>query len=145
MNSRVDLPQLHNDSMHWALFATQQDACELLQKTFDVPRCVVRAMDPAWTPKFHALGQLGAGQGDVCVCDHVTASMQNLLDQFITSPQSAIMLLHDDPGADVIKACCKCPLRCPSSKPPILFTWPRGSGSQVRGSPYPLAGDHHRT
>mmetsp|Transcript_2438 Transcript_2438/g.3668 ORF Transcript_2438/g.3668 Transcript_2438/m.3668 type:complete len:103 (+) Transcript_2438:2-310(+) len=29
--------------------------------------------------------------------------MQNLLDQFVTSPQSAIMLLHDDPGADVIK------------------------------------------
>ena len=29
--------------------------------------------------------------------------MSNLLDRFVASPQSAIMLLQDDPGADVIK------------------------------------------
>ena len=29
--------------------------------------------------------------------------MSNILDRFVASPQSAIMLLHDDPGADVIK------------------------------------------
>mgnify|MGYP002018813993 FL=1 len=29
--------------------------------------------------------------------------MCNLLDRFVASPQSAIMLLQDDPGADVIK------------------------------------------
>ena len=109
-------------------------ACELLLSTFEVPRCVVHAMDPDFCSQFLALGDkrgggrcsaldaapgrtshieggtaLGGGgstakaQGDVCVCERVSASMQNLLDQFINSPQSAIMLLQDDPHADVIK------------------------------------------
>mmetsp|Transcript_41200 Transcript_41200/g.120434 ORF Transcript_41200/g.120434 Transcript_41200/m.120434 type:complete len:518 (+) Transcript_41200:3-1556(+) len=79
------------------------DACALMQSKFDIPRCVTQTLDPEWKPKFQALGTLGSGTGDVCILDHMTASMQNLLDQFVTSPQSAIMLLHDDPGADVIK------------------------------------------
>ena len=43
------------------------------------------------------------GSGDVCVASSTTGSMSNILDRFVASPQSAIMLLHDDPGADVIK------------------------------------------
>ena len=34
-----------------------------------------------------SVGLTGAGSGDVCIIEHMTASMQNLLDQFITSPQ----------------------------------------------------------
>ena len=37
------------------------------------------------------------------VVSHLNASMRNMLEQFVRSAQSAIMLLHDDPGADVIK------------------------------------------
>ena len=79
------------------------DACELLQSKFDIPRCVVQCLDSAWSERFRALGTLGAGSGDVCIASSTAGSMSNFLDRFVASPQSAIMLLHDDPSADVIK------------------------------------------
>lgn len=81
-------------------------ACELLQGTFDMPRCIVQCVDQDWAPKFQQLNALGAGSGDVCVVTNVTASMRNLVLQFVNSAQSAIMLLHamgDKARADVIK------------------------------------------
>jgi len=98
LNRKPDafVSMMQDDSLNY-------DACELLQGIFDMPRCIVQCMDQSWVPKFKALGELGAGAGDVVVVSHLNASMRNMLEQFVQSAQSAIMLLHDDPGADVIK------------------------------------------
>ena len=90
---------MHDDQLNY-------DACELLQGVFDMPRCVVQCLDPTstWSERFRSLGTLGSGgSGDVCITSSTGGSMSNILDRFVASPQSAIMLLHDDPGADVIK------------------------------------------
>jgi len=98
LNAKPDafLSMLQDDRLNY-------DACELLQGQFDMPRCIVQCMDEDWAPRFSSLGTLGGGSGDVCVVSHLNASMRNMLEQFVQSSQSAIMLLHDDPGADVIK------------------------------------------
>ena len=50
------------------------DACELLQRKFDIPRCVVQCLDPAWSERFMALGTLGAGSGDVCIASSTSGN-----------------------------------------------------------------------
>ena len=68
-----------------------------------MPRCIVQCLDPEWEPKFQQMSSITGSAGDVCMLSNLTASMRNLLDQFVQSAQAAIMPLHDDPGADVIK------------------------------------------
>ena len=70
-------PSIHLSSTH--LHYTQDDqlnydACELLQRKFDIPRCVVQCLDPAWSERFMALGTLGAGSGDVCIASSTSGN-----------------------------------------------------------------------
>ena len=75
-----------------------------MREKFDVRRCVVQPMDPAYKEKFEQLtGPLSIGSGDLMQLGPQVSSTQGVLEKFVHSPQSAIMLLHDDPNADVIK------------------------------------------
>ena len=70
-------PSIHLFSTH--LHYTQDDqlnydACELLQRKFDIPRCVVQCLDPAWSERFMTLGTLGAGSGDVCIASSTSGN-----------------------------------------------------------------------
>ena len=70
-------PSIHLSSTH--LHYTQDDqlnydACELLQRKFDIPRCVVQCLDPAWSERFMTLGTLGAGSGDVCIASSTSGN-----------------------------------------------------------------------
>ena len=70
-------PSIHLSSTHLQYTQDDQlnyDACELLQRKFDIPRCVVQCLDPAWSERFMALGTLGAGSGDVCIASSTSGN-----------------------------------------------------------------------
>jgi Trk K+ transport system NAD-binding subunit len=75
------------------------NACQLMLGSFDVPRCIVKCIDPAWTRKFAILQPRTA----VCFVQHSTTSVRNTLNQFVQSAQSAVVLLGDDPSAGVLR------------------------------------------
>ena len=86
-------PSIHLSSTH--LHYTQDDqlnydACELLQRKFDIPRCVVQCLDPAWSERFMALGTLGAGSGDVCIAS--STSGNPILPRLALALAQAILL-----------------------------------------------------
>lgn len=83
---------LQDDSLNF-------NACQLMLGSFDVPRCIVKCIDPAWMKKFAILQPRSA----VCFVQHLTTSVRNTLNQFVQSAQSAAVLLGDDPGAGVLR------------------------------------------
>lgn len=70
------------------------EACKLVQSLYGARRCIVQQIDPAWKAKLNEIGGL--------VVDPTSLVMDSL-DSFLGSPQSANMLLHNDPLAEVVR------------------------------------------
>lgn len=69
-----------------------KQACLMAQNDLAINRCIVRQIDPQFKEAFSEIGALVVDPASVIV---------NMLDQFMSSPQSATMLLHNDPNTMV--------------------------------------------
>ena len=67
-------------------------ACQIAFEQHGVKRIIVRLNDPSRVDEFEEFGTLIVNP---------TAAMVNLLDQYVRAPQSAALLMHDDPNQDV--------------------------------------------
>lgn len=69
-------------------------ACELAYTHFGIPRRIVRLNDYAWADRFTELDALVV---------YPTSAVVNLLAQFVRAPQSAALLLQQDPASKTVQ------------------------------------------
>jgi Trk K+ transport system NAD-binding subunit/Kef-type K+ transport system membrane component KefB len=74
--------------------AANLQACELACEEFGIPRMVVNLKDHAWADKFTALGAKVV---------YPASAIVNLLDRYVTTPQSADLLMNTNENNEIVQ------------------------------------------